>query len=84
VKVTGGTLYLAWKGANTSKVFFDQVNDLAGSSLSPSSWSPQATLPNALTSTTPALGVSGTTLDAVYKGRTSDTVYHETATTPQS
>jgi hypothetical protein len=81
---TGGTLYLAWKGANTNKVFFDQVNDLADSSLSPSSWSPQATLPDALTSTTPALGVNGTTLDAIYKGRTSDTVYYETATEPQS
>ncbi len=78
------TMYLAWKGTNTDKVFFDDVTDFSGSSFSPSSWAGQAILPDAVTSTGPALTESDTTLYAVYKAQNADHIWYESATTPTS
>ncbi len=71
----GQTLWLAWKGTNLGKVYYSYIP--AFTEPEPT-WEPQATLPDALTSTGPALAVSGTSLYAVYKGHTSDHVYTET------
>jgi hypothetical protein len=78
----GETMYVAWKGHNTDGVFYSEVTNFSESSFGPSSWGNQAALPSALTSATPALGVLGTTLFVGYKGRTLDTVFYESATTP--
>ncbi len=80
----GETMYLAWKGTNTNKVFFDDVTDFSGSSFSPSSWAGQATLPSALTSAGPALTEIGTTLYVAYKGHTTDNIWYEDASAPTS
>jgi hypothetical protein len=80
----GGTMYLAWKGTHTNKVFFSDITDFAGSHFRPSSWGPQAALRTALTSLGPALTDSGTTLYAVYKGHSTDNLYYESATAPTS
>lgn len=80
----GETMYLAWKGTHTNKVFYSDVTDFASSTFGPSSWSPQASLPAALTSTGPALTDSGTTLYVVYKGKATDKIYDESATAPTS
>jgi hypothetical protein len=80
----GGTMYLAWKGTSTDRVFFDEVADFSSSSFGPSSWAGQAALPSALTSTGPALTNIGTTLYAVYKGHSTDNIWYEHATTPTS
>lgn len=80
----GETMYLAWKGTHTNKVFYSDVTDFAASTFSPSSWGPQATLPTALTLTRPTLANSGTTLYAVYKSNNSDNLNYESATAPTS
>jgi hypothetical protein len=80
----GGTMYLAWKGTHTDKVFFSDVTDFAASSFSPSDWSPQASLPTAVTGSGPALTDSGTTLYAVYNSGSEDNIYYESATAPTS
>jgi|HubBroStandDraft_1064217.scaffolds.fasta_scaffold15600_2 hypothetical protein len=80
----GETMYVAWKGANTKKVFYNEVANFSSSSFSPSDWAGQATLPVAYTSTGPAITDMGTTLYAVYKARSSDTIFYESATTPTS
>jgi hypothetical protein len=51
----GETMYLAWKGTSTDRVFFDEVADFSDSSFGPGSWAGQAALPAALTSTGPRL-----------------------------
>jgi hypothetical protein len=80
----GDTMYLAWKGTHTNKVFYSDVTDFANTSFGPSSWGPQASLPDALTSTGPTLANSGTTLYAVYKALSSDNLLYESATAPTS
>jgi hypothetical protein len=80
----GETMYLAWKGTSTSRVFFDDVTDFSDSSFGPSSWAGQSTLPNAFTSAGPAINDIGTKLYAVYKSHTSDSIYYESATNPHS
>ena len=80
----GGTMYVAWKGTTTNKVFFNEVADFADSSFGPSTWKGQATLPDAETSTGPAIIDSGTTLYAAYKAKSTTNVYYESATTPAS
>jgi hypothetical protein len=80
-----GTMYLAWKGATTNNVFFDEVANFSDSTFGPSTWKGFATLPsNAETSTGPAIIDQGTTLNAVYKARSSGNILYETATTPTS
>jgi hypothetical protein len=80
----GGTMYLAWKGTHTSRVFYSEVTDFAETTFSPSTWGPEAALPDALTSSSPALTDSGTTLYVVYKARSSHNLYYESATAPMS
>ncbi len=80
-----GTMYVAWKGATTNKVFFNEVPNFSETSFGPSTWKGQATLPDdAETSTGPAIIDQGTTLNAVYKARSSGNILYETATTPTS
>jgi hypothetical protein len=80
----GETMYLAWKGTSTNKVFYSDVTDFADSSFGPSTWGPQAALPAALTSTGPTLANAGTTLYSVYKGHSTGNLYYESATAPTS
>ncbi len=80
----GETMYLAWKGTHTDDVFFDEVSDFSSSSFSPSSWTGQATIPSATTSTGPVIANISTTLYAVYKAQTSDSIEYQSATTPSS
>jgi hypothetical protein len=81
---TGGNMYVAWKGHTTNKVFFNEVPNFMDSSFGPSSWIGQATLPVALTSTTPAIIDSGTTLWSAYKALHSDNILYEGAVNPTS
>jgi hypothetical protein len=79
----GETMYLAWKGTSTDKVFYDDVTDFSDSTFGPGTWAGQASL-TAFTSTGPALADSGTTLYAVYKGSGTQSIYYESATNPNS
>jgi hypothetical protein len=80
----GETMYLAWKGTSTDKVFYDDVPDFSESSFGPGTWAGQAALPSALTSTGPGLTDLGTTLYALYKGHSTDNIWYEHATAPTS
>jgi hypothetical protein len=80
----GETMYLAWKGTHTDDVFFDEVTNFSGSSFGTGSWTGQATIPSASTSTGPVIAGIGTTLYAVYKARSSDSIEYQSATTPSS
>ncbi len=82
----GETMYLAWKGTSTDRVFFDEVADFSSSTFGTGTWTGQAALPAALTSTGPVItnASSGTTLDALYKGHSTDEIWYEHATTPTS
>jgi hypothetical protein len=80
----GETMYLAWKGTSTNRVFFDEVTDFSASTFGPGTWAGQAALPSATTSTGPALTNIGTTLDALYKAHGNHRIWYEHATTPAS
>jgi hypothetical protein len=80
----GETMYLAWKGTSTDRVFFDEVADFSDSSFGPGSWAGQAALPAALTSTGPRLTNIGTRLYALYERHSTDNIWYEDATTPTS
>jgi hypothetical protein len=74
------TLWVAWKGSNKGKVWYSYIPEFTSSAPLPGDWVHEATLPIAYTSTGPALANSGTSLYAVYKGRTSDHMHTETNT----
>ena len=59
---TDGTLYLAWKGQSTDKIFYAAIFQVAASVLALSDWIPQASEPQALISHRPALAVRGNLL----------------------
>jgi hypothetical protein len=80
----GGTMYLSWKGTSTGRVFFDEVSDLAGSTFAPSTWTGQASLPAALTTTGPAIADEGSTLYAAYRRSGTREIWYQRATTPTS
>jgi hypothetical protein len=79
-----GTMYVSWKGTSTSRVFFDEVPNFADSSFGPSTWTGQASLPGALTSTGPAIANEGTTLYAAYRRSGTREIWYQRATTPTS
>ncbi len=80
----GGTMYLSWKGTSTNRVFFDEVSDFADSTFTPSTWTGQASLPGALTSTGPAITDESTTLYAAYRRGGTRKIWYQRATTPTS
>jgi hypothetical protein len=80
----GTTMYLAWKGTSTDRVFFDEVANFSESTFGPGTWAGQAALPSALTSAGPGLTNIGTKLYALYKGHSTDKIWYEDATNPKS
>jgi YVTN family beta-propeller protein len=73
-------LYLSWKGATTNKVFYAASFSLPGGLTT--GFSPQETVPQALTTQHPSLAVSGYTLYVGWTGMSSDAVSFASADTP--
>jgi hypothetical protein len=71
-----GTLYLAWKGTNSDGVFYSADFDLPHSSLAPSTWTPQETVPGALTSFGPALATAGYDVFAGWHGKSTSDIWY--------
>ncbi len=78
---SAGTLYLAWKGETTDKIFYSAVFDLPNS-IAPGDWTAQETLPVALTGEAPALAAYGWDVVAAWHGLSSDSVWFSYAEDP--
>jgi hypothetical protein len=79
---TDGTLYLAWKGVTTDRIFYAAVFNVVEAGLAPSEWTPQEFEPQALTLASPALTAEDFTVYAGWSGRSTRRLFYASAANP--